>query len=103
VASCILPICTVLNPAVRGVTLWKNAASALPDQPSGPSVPGLANSKSKMPSAPMRINPSEVLSTIFECRVRRRSPSRRFIRTPNPSPPRMIRPVTIKFTGRSVT
>ena len=40
----IAPVSTLLNPAVRGITDWKNPASTRPGGSSAPRVPGLAHS-----------------------------------------------------------
>ena len=44
VAGASAAMSTVLKPAVRGMTAWKNAASSASPAPSGPSVLGLCHS-----------------------------------------------------------
>ena len=95
----------VLNPAVRGVTAWKYAASSFSPTPSGASVFGLVHSSARMASVPPASRQAVTVSTSFVWtdiatavffRRRRRPES-----TKNPRPPAMMSVVMTRLMVRS--
>ena len=98
------PMSMVLNPAVRAVTDWNQAASTRSPSGSPASVRGLFHSSSRKASVPPASSAAVATSTSrvwTESRTWRRFSRISSAQTKNPSPPAMIRLVITRLTTRS--